>query len=281
MSEQVQDVKEKDSQSKEGFTPDGKVDKDFGKEQVDFPDKKIEDRFKRIYRDLKLSDERNRMLQSKLEEVQGAASQIQTKLEQKEKEDAVSSIKSQIRQAKETGDDATVERLQEQLAEVLVEVKLAKMQKKPELEKKAEQQVVRETQDEIGRLTSDRDARIIQAWATEEDENGDPVRPWALISSHKKAAQATEMLTKILKSGEYDELSIEEKLQMIDEQISGKPNSKAAPAVMKNENAVKGVKKSSDALTPEEERVAMRLFRGKTPEEAKKLYLQGKKLTGK
>ena len=45
MSEQVQDAKAPEGQTKEGFTPEGKVDKDFGKEQVDFPDKKIEDRF--------------------------------------------------------------------------------------------------------------------------------------------------------------------------------------------------------------------------------------------
>lgn len=242
-------------------------------EKVPMPPE-IERRFNQIYREKKIEQAKNKEMQDRLAELTKASVLLQKKLEQSERQENVDAIRHNIRVARENGDVETEEKYREMLVELKAEEKANAVVKVTE--KEPETKKVETPFDVIPEF----EARMINKWVAEKDEDGEPLRPWAVDSDHPKADAAAKFLATLIQNPRYDSLDIEEKLQMVDEKFAEKPKTKRDVNAVASSTLTKQKQIAQDKLSDDEKRVAYRMFSSYSREDAEKMYLDGKKLTG-
>lgn len=235
----------------------------------------VQARFNKLYGEAKTAKERAALLEAHTLKLQQATQKLQDRLDAAEKRDAVEGLKSQLRAAREQGDDDKVESIQEKLTELLVEEKISK-KVKPETK---EQPRDAEMQQAAVQL-SQSEQRITAKWANETDEEGELLRPWAALSEHPKSTAAADYLAELIQSDEYSELTIKEKLAMVDEKFGRKKQVKRDVNAVGEGSLTKASEKQDTKLTSEQKAVAWKIFSKLPKEEAEKAYLEGLKLTG-
>lgn len=232
----------------------------------------VQKQFNQLYKETKTAKERAALLEAHTLKLQEATQKLQNRLDEAEKRDSVADLKSQLRAARDQGDDDAVDKLQEKLTELMVEAKLEKKIKPPVQQPKDVQQ--------SENLLSVSETKITTKWANEVDEDGEFVRPWAVNNNHPKSSAAAEYLAELLQSDEYSEMTIKEKLAKVDEKYGRKTQVKRNVNAVGEGSLTKPSEKNDNKLTPEEKNVAYRMFSKLSREDAEKAYMDGKKLTG-
>jgi hypothetical protein len=233
----------------------------------------IEKRFNKIYKEMKTTKERNSALEEHALKLTNALIKLQSDTKDASTKSVISDIKQQIRQARDAGNEDELESLQEKLTELMVEEKLEK-----KLPKQQPKQPVRQEHSSFELTKSEE--RIVGNWATEVDEDDEPLRPWAQSENHPKAQKAYEYLTEILEDDQYADLTIKEKLALVDEKFLKKAkatrdvNAVGAGSLTKNNDS------KQDKLTDDQKRVAYRIFSRLSKEDAEKKYAEGLKAAG-
>jgi hypothetical protein len=235
----------------------------------------VQEKFNKIYKEAKTAKERAALLEAHTLKLQEATARLQNRLDEAEKRDAVADLKSQLRTARDQGDDDAVEKLQDKLTEIMVEAKLEKKIKPAQ-----QQQVQQQDMQQAALQLSQSESRITTKWANEVDDDGEYLRPWAVTDTHPKSAVAADYLADLLQNEEYADLTIKEKLALVDEKYGRKTQVKRNVNAVGEGSLTKATEKTDIKLTPDEQRVAYRMFSKLSKGEAEKAYLEGKKLTG-
>jgi hypothetical protein len=233
----------------------------------------VQARFNKLYGEAKTAKERASLLEAHTVKLQQATQRLQERLDASEKRDALDGLKSQLRAAREQGDDDKVEQIQEKLTELLVEEKIST---KVKAEPKVQQPEINHAAVQL----SVSEQKITSKWANEVDEDGELLRPWAALSNHPKSTPAADYLADLIQDEEYSEMTIKEKLALVDEKFGRKTQVKRGMNAVGEGSLTKPSEKQDTKLTPEEKSVAWKIFSKSTKEEAEKMYLEGKKLTG-
>lgn len=242
-----------------------------GREHVEMPPE-IQDRFNRLYRQVKAQDEKFLLQAKHTEKLTKDLTATRQELEAEKSRDAISSLRGQIKEARENGDDDKVERLREQLtelqAEAKVQEKLRTLQPKPE-EKAADTAPV-----DLSRA----DTNLIVRWANETDPDGNFVRPWTQ-GTNARVDEASAYLAKILADPEHDDLTMPEKLDMVDKKFgvkkTGADRRGSGPQVAGADLTGAGAA-LKNGLKDEEKRIAHKLFPHLGKADAEKAYAAGK-----
>jgi len=240
-------------------------------DKVEMPPE-IQKQFNKIYGEMKKTKERNSALEDHALKLTNALSKLQNDSKESQIKDVVSTLKQQIRAARDAGDDDKMDELQDKLTELTVEAKLEK--KLPRVATPAQKP------DQTYYELTKSEERIMSTWATEVDDEDEPLRPWAQSDKHPKAQAAYEYMTEILEDDQYADLTIKEKLAMVDEKFMRKTKTTrdmnaVGSGSLTNPNANK-----QDKLTDDQKRVAYRIFSKLSKDDAEKKYADGLRAAG-
>ncbi len=246
-------------------TPAQPAAKGNGFEQVDLPPE-AQKRFDRLYRQIKAQDKAKMLQGVHLTQLTDTVSRLQAELAAEKSKDAVTSLRAQIKEARESGDEERVEKLRDQLVEVQAE---AAVQKRTQPKEAPKQALEAPAMPEISRS----DTAAIKRWSVAADDNGKYLRPWTQ-EGHRDVDTAAQHLVEVLNSEEFEDHTIEEKLAEVDRRMGFK---KAIPT-RKEGNAVLGAdltgsaNKDKPSLTRDQAEVAEKLYPNLSPADARKRY---------
>jgi len=249
------------------------VDNKAGQEDGDFVEmpKDIQKKFNKLYKEKKAAAERNQLLEQHVIALTKKIEAVSSEVNSSKVENTVSSLKEKLQHAKSIGDDDVAAKIEDQLLELRLEKKIADKTKKetPKAEAKVD--------NPMNGVLSRSEINIVSKWAHEEDEDGEYARPWAVSLDHPKGEAAAAYLAELLEDSEHDDLTIKEKLKMVDEKFGRKKK------VVRDVNAVgegsltKTREKGQMKLSPEQEAAALKIFRTLPRDEAIKMYIEGMK----
>jgi hypothetical protein len=185
--------------------------KPAGYERVEINDPKVQERLNYLYKQVKSSDETNQILRQEHSKIAKALEITLQKIdliEQKKAKDdedgAVKQLKSQIRHARDLGNDDEAERLDEMLIELKAEQKIN------QYEAKKQQQFI-EQQKQLAAeqpIFSKDEVSYAESLKEEKQENGEPLRPW-MQANDKDFQRAQRLAANIVRDMEVDGKKIE------------------------------------------------------------------------
>jgi hypothetical protein len=254
-----------------------------GTDWVEIEDPKLKARFNRLYRHTKEANERadkterqisllaeqNTKLQKALETIAGG-------MRDKEMQAELATLKKDAKEALATGDTEAFMEANERLLEM-------KQAAKAPPEKPAQSESV----------ISQTEVNVINAWQGQKDDDGEPLRPWAM-PNHPEFASTQDLIQRVARTmpdapvreilGEVDRRM--EKLLATDDDEDERPNPvrrafsspRGRPAPQERERT---------SLSNQERVIAEAMFMGgrgslaKTSKEAHELYLKQKKAMGR
>ncbi len=213
----------------------------------------IQARFDRLYGQVKMSDRRNKAMESVLLEQQKALVDISQKLTETERTTAKKSIEDGIRMAEEFGDMPKANQLRQSLIEMNMEEKLQAALAKKQPNNYSPENVL-DTQ--MAEVTDPyENAYLTQAMA-ERAPDGNYMRPWAQ-RGHPDLQVALQEAEVIWTSPKFANKTVEEKMKELDRRM-GTPQRKQGSSVLSgggNQKTQQGAQ-----LTPAEQQVAVRLY---------------------
>lgn len=241
-----------------------------GHEIVDIPPE-LRPRFNHIYKQMKASDENQKMQGAVLEKLLKDKAALEAQLKEKDSKDAIQSVRDKLKAARDNGEVETEDRLRDQLITLTTEMEVGKRLPPPPAA--APRPAV--PTDPFNTLSRTDEAEITR-WATAEDNNGNLVRPWASRNDNTRAPLAAQMLKQVLADPETSDMTMAEKLALVDEQMGTQ-----LPAGRRNQSPVMGAnlrQTAGDAkpkITPDQARIAKKLFPHLKEQEAYRAYLDG------
>lgn len=241
----TEEVKEVSVETKEEKVEVKEEDNKEGKKFVEFTPEQ-EARFKRVYGHMK-EYERNLMkLAQQNGELIGRLEEMESKYLAKDTGDRLSALKAEKKAAYESGNIDRVMEIDDQIME-LKSFKVEKKEKPPAL-KEAEEW-----------LTPERKVTL-DAWASEQDKDGNQLRPWA-SPAHPKHKRLVEMAAGVLNDPDFANEPLERVLEEVDKLMGiEKPKVSRTAATVLNGDGNVSQKKSEGKLSPEQERVARMMF---------------------
>lgn len=240
-------------------------------EKVEMPPE-LQKQFNKIYGEMKKAKERNSALEDHALKLTNALSKLQSDSKESANKGVVADIKSQIKAAREAGDDEAMDALQDKLTELTVEAKLEKKLPKPA--------APAPKQEDDGYNFSTSEQKMVEKWVKEVDEEDEPLRPWAKDAEHPKAKAAYAYLMEVLNDEEHEDLTIKEKLALVDEKFLRKAKTTRDVNAVGSGSLTNPNTNKQDKLTDDQKRVAHRIFSKLSKEDAEKNYAAGLKLTG-
>lgn len=239
-----------DSQAEETAeqTTEQPENKPKGWDRVDFENddrQVIEQRFHRLYGQVKQNDEINRQLIADNKKLMERFSKLEQAERDKETNSRFEAIRKGIEEATEVGDGSKVAALTDEL----VELRTKKPEPEPEpVDEPAMDQATFQT---------------LSAWSTERGADGQPKRPWLRepATAHKVAAATQQVLT----DPRFSHLNMLEKLNLLDQQFAPKRQQVLS-------SGDRPAKETGKTLTPAQKTVAHRMFPEETKAQAEKLY---------
>lgn len=218
-----QDNTEQDLEPEETVTIDGDATEDGGEPEPKFDPKafvKIDDpavqaKFNDLYKQVKMSDNRNQVLTKFLTEQQKQLDEFKTRFNQTDHAEAGRILNARLKDARDSGDDATVDRIQQEIIDFRVDMKLNEIQRK---------------QPQKPQPALDPDEAYIDQMGRETDQSGAPTRPW-MNESHPEHERAVKVATFLAQKfeQEYGYRDIPEIMKRIDQQMTKKPPAKTPP----------------------------------------------------
>jgi hypothetical protein len=223
----------------------------------------IKQRMDFLYRQVKDSrreiDHFKNMTSQKIDELIGGMGQMADHLHEKTFAETESQLRQQLRAAYESGNTGEIVDLQERLAEVKAEKKLAEMEKKQGREEKPQPQP--RPQPQGAPMIDAGEQFYVNAWQDERDESGNLLRPWAFNrgtaeSPSPEYADAMREVMAVMNSPRFSGATIEQKMAEVDRRM-GVSARQPRQAVMGG--GLTGQRKTANvSLSPEAERLAVR-----------------------
>lgn len=217
---------------------------------VEFDTPEQQEKFNDVYKQMKMSDQRNGMLTNLLEEQQRQLETLQSRFDQSDNAAAENVLLDRIRTAKEEGDDeAEIEAISE-----LTKFRASQM---------IPQQPVHQQVDPTYSSQELHDAQYVEGLMNATDLSGQPVRPW-LNPSHPQYNQVLGRAAEI--SQKYDGYPdvVQRTFQEIDMEMSQNNNSKPvkntrAPDPMAGSNLTNRKPKGKIKMTAQELEICQKL----------------------
>jgi hypothetical protein len=254
-----------------------------GTDWVEIEDPKLKARFNRLYRHTKEANERAEKTERQISLLAEQNTKLQKALEtiaggmrDKEMQAELATLKKDAKEALATGDTEAFMEANERLLEM-------KQAAKAPPEKPAQSESV----------ISQTEVNVINAWQGQKDDDGEPLRPWAM-PNHPEFASTQDLIQRVARTmpdapvreilGEVDRRM--EKLLATDDDEDERPNPvrrafsspRGRPAPQERERT---------SLSNQERVIAEAMFMGgrgslaKTSKEAHELYLKQKKAMGR
>jgi hypothetical protein len=254
-----------------------------GTDWVEIEDPKLKARFNRLYRHTKEANERAEKTERQISLLAEQNTKLQKALEtiaggmrDKEMQAELATLKKDAKEALATGDTEAFMEANERLLEM-------KQAAKAPPEKPAQSESV----------ISQTEVSVINAWQGQKDDDGEPLRPWAM-PNHPEFAATQDLIQRVARTmpdapvreilGEVDRRM--EKLLATDDDEDERPNPvrrafsspRGRPAPQERERT---------SLSTQERVIAEAMFMGgrgslaKTSKEAHELYLKQKKAMGR
>lgn len=255
-----------------------------GTDWVDIDDPKLKARFNRLYRHTKEANERaekterqiallaeqNRKLQTALEGVVGG-------IKDKAVKEEVATLKREAKEALATGDTDAFMDVNERLLEIKQEIK-----PKPEPQAPAQEAV------------TPTERQVLQSWQSQQDDDGQPLRPWAM-PGHPEFAATQDMVRRVIAEPGMDDAPIREVLREVDRRMrrvldtDNEPDERPNPVrrAFASPRGATPAPREQTSLSAQEKVIAEAMFmsgRGglaKNPKEAHELYLKQKRAIGR
>jgi len=175
--------------------------------------------------------------------------------------DTEESLNRQMQEAWAKGDDKAWIAAQNRLTDLRVEKRLLAEKRPKEIKQPQQQNPVYRSAAEIAREASNEgelsetDYRTVDAWQSEKDENGQPLRPWAFDGNPQYRDALVEMQA-ILNSSKFQNAPYEQKLAELDRRM-GMAKRTGGQNVM-SANLTGGKKTARVTLSPDIERMVLR-----------------------
>ena len=254
-----------------------------GTDWVEIEDPKLKARFNRLYRHTKEANERAEKTERQISLLAEQNSKLQKALEtiaggmrDKEMQAELATLKKDAKEALATGDTEAFMEANERLLEM-----------KQSAKKEAEAPAPAEP------AISQTEMQVINAWQAQKDDEGEPLRPWAM-PNHPEFASTQDLIQRVTRT--MPDASVREILREVDkrmEKILGaddededQPNPvRRAFASPRGRPAPQERERTS--LSTQERVIAEAMFMGgrgslaKTSKEAHELYLKQKKAMGR
>jgi hypothetical protein len=204
-----------------------------------------------------------------LDEVRNSQYAVLNHLQDKTFAETETQLKSKMREALEAGDTQAYVDTQVKLNEVLLQKQNAKQQPKQERAKNPTQQQAfagqphqlpsgNELADSAfadSEISAEENA-YAQAWISERDESGQPLRPWATGNDAKSQYALIEAVAVLNPNGPFARLPLQKKLEEIDRRLGVRKPSAAQPVLGANLTTQR--KSARITLTPRQEQLALR-----------------------
>lgn len=242
-----------------------------GQEQVPL-DPAAQARFDRIYRQMKAQDEKLELQGRFLEKVAKDKADIERKLQEKDSKDALEQVRDKIKSARDNGNVDEEDRLRDQLVSLTTEFEVRK--RLPVVDTPIAPNPTKPAGDPYATLSAS-DKALITRWANAEDNDGNLVRPWASRQDNSRAQLAAQLLAGVLNQTAQQDLTMDEKLALVDDQMGTQaPASRRASPVM-GTNLTPRTNTPKPKITPDQARIAKKLFPHLGEQEAYRAYVDG------
>lgn len=244
-----------------------------GQERVEFDDPAVEARFNRLYRQVKAQDDKLALQGQFLEKVAKDKAEIERKLADRESKDVMEGVREKIKTARDNGNVDEEDRLRDQLIGLTTELEVKKRLPVHETPLPRVQPPAA-TGDPYAMLSASDKAEITR-WATAEDNDGNLVRPWASKQDNTRATLAAQLLAGVLNQTAQENLTMAEKLALVDDQMGTQaPAARRASPVM-GTNLTPRTNTPKPKITPDQARIAKKLFPHLGEQEAYRAYVDG------
>lgn len=244
-----------ETQEKEEFDP---------KERVEFTTPEQQKKFNDVYKQMKMSDARNKMQSDMLAKAMDKLAEFESRFQQTDHAEAERILTSRLKEAREAGDEDKADKILQEIIDFRVDSKL-----KPKKSETAKQDDVSPEDLE--------NVRTVVQYAEAADENGNLLRPWINKThpQHKdfmKLAGAVALQVQ----AELGYTDVNEVLIRMDDAMKNKPTRSSAPANSRGADPMRGNLTNTPAkgkmkLSPQEMAAAQKL--GVKPED----YLKWKR----
>lgn len=232
------------------------------KERVEFTTPEQQKKFNDVYKQMKMSDGRNKMQAEMLSKAMDKISELESRFQQTDHAEAERILTSRLKEAREAGDEEKADKILQEIIDFRVD---SKLRPKPEAVKKPAE--------------LDPDVRAVVQFAQETDDSGNPLRPW-ISDNHPQHQNAMKLAGAVAMqvNAELGYVDVGEVMHRMDDAMKAKPkvavnngngNSRAADPMRGNltNTPAKGKMK----LSPQELAAAQKL--GVKPED----YLKWKR----
>ncbi len=237
-----------------------------GYDVVDFsPDQ--QKRFDKVYKDLKGYQRETHELRKiakeqfdVIEQLRTGQNQIINHLQTSDYAQAESILKTQRQEALNKGDLAAFDELNDRLADIKIQRKLAER-----TEKERPQQPVQAGVNGVdvvnhavqkGSITQ-QDGEAYRAWANETDDSGNLKRPWVNEYDHRNRAAAIEGQA-VFNNPSFASKPFAEKLREIDRRMGVANKQATGSNVLSGGNLTRGNRANTIKLTPYQEKIAVK-----------------------
>lgn len=149
------------------------------KERVEITDPKVQRKFNDIYKQMKMSDARNKLLLDMNQKALSELDELRSRFQQTDHAEAERILTSRLKEARDSGDEEKADKILQEIIDFRVDSKIkAKIdQPKP---------IARDPSDEA-------DARMVVQYAQETDARGNLLRPW-IDDRHPDHANAMKLV---------------------------------------------------------------------------------------
>lgn len=228
-------------------------DDDFDpRERVEINDPKVQKKFNHLYKQVKMSDDRNKFQMDMLQKAMEKITELESRFSQTDVAEAERILKGRLKEARDNGDDEAETRILDEIISFKVD---SKLKGKDSPKEKPKQEAA---------MPLDDDAKYVMQWAQETDDNGNPLRPWIAADhpQHKDmmriaAIRAAEM------NAENGYVDIQEIMQKVEQDMSKKtraPQSNSRiPDPMRGSNLTKPPLRGKIKLSQQEVAIARKL----------------------
>jgi hypothetical protein len=180
------------------------------KERVDITDPKVQRKFNDVYKQMKMSDARNKMLADMNQKALDKIAELESRFSQTDHAEAERILTSRLKEARDSGDEDRADKILQEIIDFRVDSKIKGSQPKQPVKSEI----------------IDPDVQTVVAFAQETDTRGNLLRPW-ISENHPQHQNAMKMAGAIAVSvnAEFGYTDIGEVMRRMDDAM--KP--KAAP----------------------------------------------------
>lgn len=147
--------------------------------RVDFDKPEQQRKFNDVYKQMKMSDQRNKFLTDINTKLMAKLEGIESRFAQTDTAEAERTLEARLKEARDNGDDVQEAKIWKEIIDFRVESKLSAVTKKPETVAQAD--------------ISDPLVQDVIYYATETDDKGQILRPWIADVTHPQHKQAMSL----------------------------------------------------------------------------------------